>query len=116
MEFYAMLIMGISPGGLHRPVLPALLQAERRRQKVLRRTSEARHGRQDRRRDPALQRRPSPAGRQARSDEGEMGVDAIEIAINEKATDDPGHRGPHHYLSMVANAATMLGLLAPCRA
>jgi biopolymer transport protein ExbB/TolQ len=42
----------------------------------------------------------------------EMGVDAIEIAINEKATEMiPVIEQRTHYLSMVANAATMLGLL-----
>ena len=42
----------------------------------------------------------------------EMGVDAIEIAINEKATElIPLIEHRTHYLSMVANAATMLGLL-----
>ena len=42
----------------------------------------------------------------------EMGVDAIETAINEKATElIPKIEHRIHYLSMVANASTMLGLL-----
>ena len=42
----------------------------------------------------------------------EMGVDAIETAINEKATElIPQIEHRIHYLSMVANASTMLGLL-----
>ena len=42
----------------------------------------------------------------------DMGVDAIETAINEKATElIPTLEHRTHYLSMVANAATMLGLL-----
>jgi len=42
----------------------------------------------------------------------EMGVDAIETAINEKATElIPRLEARTHYLGMVANASTMLGLL-----